>query len=316
MSAITLTAPTSPVSSLKRLLARRPLLSYFVIAFAGVWIPLLVPVLARNGLGLLPFTVSDIAFVLLFIPGTLCGPTLGAFVVTAATDGKAGVRRLLRRYVQWRVGIHWYLLILLGYPALDLLNASIWLGAAPVQAFLANWPLLFTSYLPLVLAMVLFPAFLEEPGWRGFALPRLEQKFGPLPGSLILGLLHGTWHLPVFLLTIGPAAMGPFNFLGFVRNTFMIMVLTIVWTWVFNNANGSILIAMLLHAASNATGNFSRQIIPALPMPMAGWTADGLFVVCALLIIVFTRGRLSYKPNLTEAPTDPASSPGMLPAQA
>jgi uncharacterized protein len=93
------------------------------------------------------------------------------------------------------------------------------------------------------------------------------------------------------------------------------MVLTIIWTWVFNNANGSILIAMLLHAASNASGNFSRQIIPAMPMPMGGLTADGLFIVCALLIVVFTRGRLSYKPNLTESSTDPSPSAHTLPAQ-
>jgi membrane protease YdiL (CAAX protease family) len=101
---------------------------------------------------------------------------------------------------------------------------------------------------------MIFPALGEEPGWRGFALPCLQQQYGPLLGSLILGLLHGVWHLPAFLMAAGPMAMGPFNAGAFVYNTLVIMVTAVIWTWVFNNARGSIFMALVLHGTNNAIG--------------------------------------------------------------
>ena len=290
-------AQSTAGSGLRSIIARHPLAAYFVLAFIGAWIPLLPPVLAGNGLGLLPFLVSDIAFLVLFVLATFAGPTLAAVVVTAATEGKPGLRHLLRRYVQWRVGIGWYLVALFGYLVLALVTASFWFGAVPLQSLLAQWPLIVTSYLPWVLGMLIVPSLGEEPGWRGFALPRLQQQYGPVPGSLLLGLLVGVWHLPVFLLTIGPAALGPFDVASFARNTGMIMVLTIIWTWVVNNAGGSILMAMLLHAALNATNQFIPQVLPAVPEETGGLVSQGLYIGAALLVIIFTRGRLSYKPD-------------------
>lgn len=288
--------PATPARQLHNLLARRPLLAYFTIAFGAVWLALLPFVLARNGLGLLPFTLSDVAFVVAFIGGTLLGPTLGAFAVTAAAEGRPGVGRLLRRYVQWRVGLRWYAVALLGYLALYLLAASLWLGAAPLAALAANWTLLLTSYPLLLLAMIVFPALIEEPGWRGFALPRLQARYGPLAGTLILGFLHGMWHLPVYLLVSGPAAMGPFSISLLVGNTAGIMLMTIVWTWVFNNARGSILVAILLHAASNASDKVFGGLVPSVPAHM-GTTVLALYAVVAALLIVATRGRLGYAPE-------------------
>jgi len=286
--------------SIADLLARRPLLAYVTIAFTSVWLALLPFVLARNGLGLLPYTLSDIAFVVLFIGGTLLGPTAGAFAVTAATEGRPGVRLLLRRYVQWRVAPGWYAIALFGFLGVNLVAASLLLGAAPLLTFAANWPQIFTSYLPLVLAMVLFPALIEEPGWRGFALPRLQAHYGALAGTLILGFLHGIWHLPVYMLVSGPAAMGPFNLANLISNTITMIALTIVWTWVFNHANGSILIAILLHAANNAAGNFFAGLFPALP-PAFGTTLFVLNIAVAVAVVVGTRGRLGYTARRAEA---------------
>jgi uncharacterized protein len=296
MATIATSLPSTRARSLKRLIAHHPLAAYFTIAFAAVWLALLPAVLARNGLGLLPFTVPDAAFVVLFIGGTLLGPTAGAFVVTAVTDGKPGVRLMLRRYTQWRISIRWYVLALFGYIGLQLVAASAWLGMAPLYTLIAQWPLLFTAYLPGVLAMSIFPALVEEPGWRGFALPRLQVKYGALLATLLLGLLHGIWHLPVYALVSGPAAMGPFNIIDVIMNTVSIMALTVMWTWVFNNAKGSILMAILLHAASNATGNFFSELFPNLPAQF-GLTLFGLYIVSAVLIIIGTRGRLGYTPE-------------------
>jgi membrane protease YdiL (CAAX protease family) len=270
--------------------------AYFVLAFAGTWLFNLPAALASNGLGLLPFTVPFLAFVGLFILGTYAGPTLGAFVVTAISDGKPGIKQLLRRYVQWRVGIQWYLLVIFGYPLLFLLDMSLWLGPAPLTGLLEHWPLLFTSYLPSLLGFGTIITIAEEPGWRGFALPRLQQKYGPLPGSLILGTLHGIWHLPIFIIAF--FGLAPFNLLHFALNTLGIVLLTIIWTWLFNNANGSILFAILVHVVQNAKDGLLHQLVPVVPSwytdRAAGWVA---IVVSVLLIIILTKGRLSYKPN-------------------
>src|SRR5215471_12933770 len=114
MSNTIMTSQPATASPLKRLIRRHPLLAFFVIAFAGTWIALLPLVLAQNGLGLIPYT-----FPTLFYPpsywfailGAICGPTLASFTVTSITSGKVGVGQLLRRYVLWRVGLRWYLLV-------------------------------------------------------------------------------------------------------------------------------------------------------------------------------------------------------------
>src|SRR6185503_1687379 len=123
---------------------------------------------------------------------TFTGPLLAAYVVTALTSGKAGLRALWRRYGQWRVGVHWYLIALFGYLLIWLVGYSVWLNGAPLLNLLAEPSLIFSAYLiPLSLFLIL--ALGEETGWRGFALPRLQQRYGPLYGTLILAILHGLW---------------------------------------------------------------------------------------------------------------------------
>src|SRR5437763_7386334 len=115
MSTIATTSQIATSAPLKRLISHHPLMAFFAIAFAGSWIATLPLVLAQNGLGLLPYTIPEIGLVPLAewfaIPASLLGPTLASFTVTAITGGKAGVGQLLRRYVLWRVGVGWYLLV-------------------------------------------------------------------------------------------------------------------------------------------------------------------------------------------------------------
>ena len=294
MSTFTPISQSASISPMKRLIKDHPLAAYFVIAFAGTWLLDLPSILGKNGLGLFPFTVPFVLFAVLFVLSSFAGPTLGAFLVTAITDGKPGVRQFLHRYVQWRVGLQWYLVVLFGYPVVYLLATSIFLGAAPFWALLNHWPLLLTSYLP---AILLFPGIItlgEEPGWRGFALPRLQQAYGPFIGSLMLGTLHGLWHLPIFLIAF--FGTGPFvSPLPYLTNVLQIIVITFIWTWVFNKARGSILIAFLNHSAFNACGTLFVTLVPV--MPLGGRAAFYALAIVALLIIVLTRGRLGYRPD-------------------
>src|SRR5919199_49487 len=150
MSFPTVTATPAPTPSLKRVTTDHPLVAYFVLAFAGTWLTVLPVLLSRSGLGVLPFTVPFRPFQLL---ATFTGPTLAAVLVTAASDGRAGVSRLLRRYGQWRVGLPWYLLVLFGYVMIDLLAMTFAAPRPALHAIVQGWPVIFTTYLPAVLTI-------------------------------------------------------------------------------------------------------------------------------------------------------------------
>lgn len=302
MSTLTVTPKATPAVSLRQWLASHPFLAFFILAFTGSWLFFAPMLIGQDGLGLLPYSVPFWLYVVLFLAASFSGPTVAALVVTAARDGKPGINRFLRRYGQWRVGWRWYLLFLVGFPALYLVPASFWLGTAPWQALVQQWPTLFTVYLP---AVLLFPAVInwgEEAGWRGFAQAHMQKQYGALPTSLLVGLLHGLWHLPVFILVTGPAALGPFDLSEFLLNTLMIMSLTLIWTWIFNGAQQSILIASLMHAAFNGAQAWVGTLLPPFPDEVST-TITSVIVGSALLTVILTKGRLGYTSKLTENQT-------------
>ncbi|WP_022883612.1 CPBP family intramembrane glutamic endopeptidase [Glaciibacter superstes] len=269
-------------------LTRHPLISFFVIAFALAWL-IEVP-LALSANGILPFTLPEPAIAITIAIATFA-PTASAFIVTGLTEGKAGVVGLLRRYVRWRAGIQWYLFVFLGIPAIVLMGAIVVPGAIasfhPVIApLLAAYPLAF------LMTFLLGGPLGEEPGWRGFALPRLQEATGPLVGSVILGVLWALWHFPLFWSGVWTPPTLP-NMVMFIV---MITALTIIMTWVFNHVNGSVLITMLMHATFNTFAN--KVVAPLFPAPILN--EYGLlpvtigFTVTALVLIVVTRGRLGY----------------------
>src|SRR6476620_3989527 len=113
---------------------RSPVLAFFVLAYLGTWIGLAPAVVAQNGLGLIPWTIPQSIFVPLFLLADYGGPFLAGLLVTRALGGGDAVRRWFRRFLQWRVGLRWWLLVLLGYPILYLAAASVSLGMAPWHA--------------------------------------------------------------------------------------------------------------------------------------------------------------------------------------
>ena len=296
MSTLTVNPKPALSVSLRNLLASHPFVAFFVLTFAGSWLFFAPMVLGQDGLGLLAYSVPFWLYVVLFLAASFSGPTVAAFVMTAMLEGKPGLKNFLRRYIQWRVGWRWYLLFLVGFPALYLIPATFWMGMAPWQALVQQWPTVFTVYLT---AILIFPAIInwgEEAGWRGFAQTRMQTHYGALRTSLLVGFLHGIWHLPVFILVTGPAALGPFDLGNFLQNTAMIMTLTIIWTWIFNGAQQSILIASLMHAALNATQAWIGTLLPNQP-EQVNIAVTVIIVISALVVIVLTRGRLGYLPR-------------------
>lgn len=308
MSTITTTPQPAMSSPLKRLITRYPLLAFFVIAFAGTWIVTLSLVLAQNGLGLLPYTVPALGPISpaywFSVLAAIAGPTLASLTVTAITTGQAGVRQLLRRYVRWRVGLRWYLLVLVGVPLIQLAFASVFLGIAPLTAFIQQWPLYFTAFLPDTLIIVVAVQIWEEGGWSGFAVPALQQRFGAWRACLVIGPLWALWHLPFFFVPsqIFDQKEGAITMI--VQLVLMIIVAIptrIIMAWVFNNTKASILIAILLHAAldaSNSGNAFIKHLVPASQLGGYGLGANLLFPLVAMgVLLIFTKGRLSYRPD-------------------
>lgn len=287
---------------------RYPLLSFVVLALAGSWLAWIPLVLGPYGLGTWDVQVpgGDGGWQLfVMLPGAFLGPIGAAFFVTAVTEGRPGVRAWLKRLTKWKVNWRWYVGILLGTPAAVMLSAFVVAGGdvqAPPAASLVQ-------YLPLLVMQILTTGLAEEPGWRDFALPRAQRRFGPLPAAVGIGVLWGVWHLPLFATGWGQAdTFHVSRALGFVL---FCVLFNVVMTWVFNRTGQSLPMAMLLHVSINTFASLligdmfpsigdSFDLIQRALLLMAG--------VGTIITIAGTRGRLGYRP-------EPAQTPVVAPAE-
>lgn len=275
---------------------RFPLLTFFLLAFVGTW--LVISPLVFDSLGWID--IPDAFGIILFILSTFTGPFFAAFYVTGKLEGKDGRKNLWRRMFQMRAGLVWYVAALFIFLLIWLVAYSLLYSGAPMAALVAKPSLIVTAFLPNVAMGLLIPSFGEEPGWRGFALPRLQKYFGPVIGTLILGTLHGIWHLPALFTPL----LGPFSWDGFLTFVLTAVAGTFIYTWVFNNTRGSVWIAMLMHASSNAASNLVGSLIPE-GVELTGWQSalnTGwlnviAFGLVAFLLVIFTRGRLGFLPE-------------------
>jgi membrane protease YdiL (CAAX protease family) len=265
------------------------------MAYAGTWVVTVPLALSANGVGLLPFGIPNGSVIFVSAVWVFLGPTLAAFIMTGTTEGREGIRCLLRRYVLWRVGLRWYLIVLLGPPVIMLFVTIVLPGAlASFKTLAPLHPLSLLVSFPLVL--IFGGALIEEGGWRGFALPHLQRLHGPLVGTLILGILWACWHLPLFWITVWGTPPTILNMVLYVPS---VIFMTIVFTWVFNNTEGSILLAILLHTSFDVLVGPVGQLFPAPVVTGHGGALPMLISlgVSALLLVVFTRGRLGYRPE-------------------
>ena len=285
-------SPTA-TRNLGQLMRKHPLVFYFFLAYAISWILFIPYVLAEWGI-LMPGNYSLLFYIL-----HTFGPALAAVIMTAIIAGKSGLQDLRQRMRQWRAPWRWYLFILLGIPALLMLGIVLQPGA--LASFHDLSPLILVSY-PFAFIATFFGGgpLGEEVGWRGFALPRMQRQYGPLWGTLLLGVLWSCWHLSDFLTASkgGGQGTGWTTFLGnFPVFTLSVLSLAIVFTWIYNHTGGSIFTAILAHTSVN--------ILEVLLIPRY-LTLDEIslhralltsFGVTALLILILTRGKLGYQPG-------------------
>lgn len=260
---------------------RWSLVTFFVLALGITWVYFIVV------MGLLRAAVVPWA-----IPGTF-GPAIAGFLMAYAMDGRDGVRRLRRRCWQWRAGVRWYLLAGVLLPALVVACGLVLPGGSAAFAG-RSLPAVAIAYLSqLVVIMFGGGGLNEEPGWRGFALPRLQRAAGPLKGSLVLGLLWGLWHLPIYLYTpnyngagTGIAGIAPM-FLSFMVCT---TGLALIFTWLYNNVAGSVFFLIFAHASFNAATMWAPSASRSYNL-----IVFALVAVLAVAVVVGTRGRLGWR---------------------
>ena len=216
----------------------RYLLPFLVIAFGLTWglaaLFVLFPEPVEAVFGKLSMT--NPLFIL-----AVYAPAIAAFLLVWHHGRLSGLRAYLSRLTLWRCPMGWYVLIVLGVPVFMYVGAALkgTLGAEPFP--FSPWYEMFSA---LALALVIGPV--EEFGWRGLALPILQQRFVPFWAGLILGIIWGLWHIPAFLLGGTPQSawsFGPF-FLGAVA-------ISVIVTPLFNSSRGSILLPALLHFQLN-----------------------------------------------------------------
>ncbi|MBX7223567.1 MAG: CPBP family intramembrane metalloprotease [Blastocatellia bacterium] len=211
------------------------------------------------------------------------GPVLGALVVSFLLGGKAEVRKLLRPLSYWDVAAKWYAfatLSIVGLYAISVLAYCVANSVQPAFENLHNW-----VYFPLLFVVILIIGgpLGEEIGWRGFALPRLLERFNGLVASLILSLFWVVWHLPLFWLE-GAAQQGT-SVIGF---SLVVVAFSILYTWLYNQTGGSLLVAILYHASINTFSFCFQNVLPGIEQARMHGIIF-LVVTCVLALAVLAQ---------------------------
>lgn len=286
------------------LIRRSPLMAFFVLSYLGSWVAWSPWWLSQSGIGVLPFQLPFSAIAGINQLGLFAGPFAAALLVTHISEGRNGRRGLLRRIVQWRVHPAWYLLALIVIPLVTGIGyllapgTSLTLGAGGIAVL----GLLMTNYVVYLLG----GPIQEEPGWRGFALPRLQRRLHPMTAASVLGVIHCFWHAPLFLTDEWDTARQDTSQL--LAYLVLVVSMSFVMSWLANGSRGSVLLVILGHNSINwallAAGTLTGQPI------VDNWPAALGLAGLAIITIAATRGRLGHQPPQEREDSSALSSRG------
>jgi membrane protease YdiL (CAAX protease family) len=227
-----------------------------VISFIVAWIlasGVIIMDLMTNGQRNFSTTLVVISIITALLP---------AFIVSSVFSTIPGVRAHLVTYIKPRGPFGYYLLALVLFPAIWILGYFL-SRALGMEVQFSNYPLFDARLLGMVILFFLYNfiygGLSEEPGWRGFALPRLQVKFSPLVSALILGVLWAVWHAPARFGGIEAKSVS-----DTIVEWVLIVLVSVIFTWLFNRTKGSILVTALVHPAMNTTGNFLTGSLGAI----------------------------------------------------
>jgi len=270
---------------IRGLVKRQPVASFFVLTYAISWLAWLPAMLGYQG-------SADAALYII----AQFGPTLAAFVIVFYTG--ASIRGWALRIVRWRASPRWYA-VAFGLPAALIGVQGAVFGLLGYPLDLSSIPGRLVNFLPSAIILALIAGLGEEPGWRGFALPRLQTRYAPVLATALLGGVWAAWHLP--LAFVDPRFPHGFTSAAPQILLALLTMLTIFfyaffYTWVYN-ATRSVLLCMLLHGSFNA----AIGLLPASFEALQRGTYVALLVVqnvsllaAVAILIVATRGLLAY----------------------
>lgn len=284
-------------TGLRGLVAQHQVAAFVAGTLAFSWTVWVIAYLATGG------TMSQA----LILPGGF-GPLVAAAVVTYLTGGD--VRGWARQLLDWRVRPRWYL-IAVGLPAVVTATSvatvlSVTGVPLDVSALLERLPV----YPIALLFMVVVGGGQEEPGWRGFALPRLQAAYSSLTASVLIGVVWAVWHLPLFVMGLARNTSGRFSLYAA-----LVVGMSVLLTWCYNRTGGSVLVAMLFHAGVNASGLLvpaTQDVVEQSALAVDLGMAVGVWLV--VLVVVATRRLSKSVPRkavpgaTTDLPADGAST--------
>jgi uncharacterized protein len=239
------------------------------------------------------------------------GPSLAAIIIVIIVSGRRGLGGLFRPFIRWRASLGLWGIAIFGTAVLFLIGLGVHLllgGEVPPFIMIREELGLIPLYLVLVVLMPWNGPVGEEFGWRGFALPKLQNKYGPLIASLVIGTIWGVWHLPDFFAPLGviSALVSALGFGFIIPYTLGTIANTIFMTWLYNKTKASALIAGIVwHAAIDfwapvilsdsslkaaQEGTHLPTIAPALYLAVVA-----VLSAAAIILVVATKGKLGYK---------------------
>ena len=267
--------------SVSAMIKRRPLAAIYIIMFSIGWSVMIPQALYSQGMLSAPLPV----FFEIFI-GWAAG--IAALIVSAIVAGRAGVREIFGRFLIWKIDLKWYFVggfilagIILGGIGLHVLFGGV-MPVIPV-AGKPLWEIVLTFVLLIVMGF-LFNT--EETVWRGFAVPRLQTRYGALIATLLIAIPEVSLHLPLFWTRGNPfyETVGVYWFSAFS------LAAVVIYVYVFNMTKGSLIIVTLMHASQNAWSNLlSDNTLRPFQFTVA------VIWVIAIALIFITKGRLGYE---------------------
>ena len=241
---------------------------------------------------LLPLPGEAAAVVMVFIPALL------SILLSAVSEGRAGVRSLVGKLTHWRISFRWVVITLALALVIRLTMSFIALGLGMISTIQLR-PGGPASYILLAVVFFVF-AIPEELGWRGYALPRLLGRYSPLAAGLIVGVLWGSLHLALLLPGMMNEGASPLaTLLGLVG-------LSVLLTWLYVNSDGNIVLTTLFHAAQS----FFIIVNEGLTGTQQAWLMAGVYPAAALIVVLATGSRLTRRPVTRISQTVQAAGTG------
>ena len=255
---------------MKSYVRRHPVLMYFFLTYIITWtcwfavILLIEPYIAAPELA----PISLLIFLEILLKVGVFGPGIAGLILTLTLYGKSDLRDFVSRIFKWKVNPIYYLFAFLIPIVIYMIPLSIelMLGESFPNTITAYGLIGFIFH---YLNRLLLGNYEEEIGWRGFAQHHLQKRQSPIKMSLIIGLPHAIWHIPMFLIE-----SGSIDWLDFLIYTIRVIIFTFLATWLYSKTQ-SVLLTALLHVTVNESSLF-----------LAVNTIQGIFILMVIIGVI------------------------------